>query len=102
MSSIKDLSAEIRAIDATAETKGLNHDALTALLDVVKSEVPSAPAPPPPGTVAVETSPFSVAAGKSLLTKRGILADGDAISAGDLHSVDIFKQFVKSGYIVKN
>jgi len=47
-----------------------------------------------------EKPPFYVEQGKSLTTKRGILADGDAITAADLAGGEAaLKAFVKSGHV---
>ena len=47
--------------------------------------------------------PFSVAKGKSITSKRGILADGDEIKAKDLAGgQDAIDAFVQSGHIDKN
>lgn len=46
--------------------------------------------------------PFSVASGKSITSRRGILAPGDEIKADDLAGgKDALDAFVKSGHVVK-
>ncbi len=99
MPSNKDLIADILKLDESATVDGLNNNALVDLLatltdgsddDITDDVDESLP-------------PFSVAAGKSILTKRGILADGDEITADDLPMGDkTVKHFVKTGHIVKN
>lgn len=46
--------------------------------------------------------PFSVASGKSITSRRGILAPGDEIKAEDLAGgKETLDKFVKSGHVVK-
>lgn len=46
--------------------------------------------------------PFSVAAGKAITSKRGILSDGDEIKADDLAGgKEALDAFVKSGHVAK-
>lgn len=51
----------------------------------------------------VKKPPFSVAPGKAITSRRGILSDGDEIKAEDLAGGKAaITAFVKSGHIVKN
>ena len=46
--------------------------------------------------------PFSVAAGKAITSKRGILSAGDEITADDLAGgKEALSTFVKSGHVAK-
>lgn len=52
---------------------------------------------------AAKKPPFYVKEGKSLITKRGILSDGDEIKADDLAGgKGTLDDFVKSGHVVKS
>ena len=47
--------------------------------------------------------PFSVASGKAITSKRGILSDGDEIKADDLAGgKEALDAFVKSGHVAKS
>lgn len=90
MPSNKDLTAAIAAIDSSFETSGLNNNQLVKMLSDAESDI------------VVKESAYEVSAGKSILTKRGILSDGDEITNQDLPSDDVFEGFIKSGHISKS
>ena len=74
---------------------------------VVAEEVKAAGSPkeePKAAPVKVEakTAPYSIAKGKAVTTKRGILSDGSEVKASDLSGGDdALQAFVKTGHVVK-
>lgn len=51
----------------------------------------------------VQVDVYCVGQGKAITTKRGILADGDEISARDLvGGGEVMTAFIESGHIVKS
>ena len=101
MASNKKLPAQIHAINAHEPIDGMNNKQLAALLvdmratadTVTNTEAEAAEA------VEVTTGP-TVAAGKSITTKRGILVAGDAIAASDLAGGEAaFAQLVAKKYV---
>jgi len=111
------LKQSILALDENADLEGKDLDALTAMLEELKPE-PGNPASEAAEAKAEATAkkksdkaaakkkkkpPFTIAAGKSITTKRGILADGDEIKAADLAGGSkSINDFVESGHIDKN
>lgn len=83
----------------TIETEGLRNDGLAELVSDLKAKKKDADTQ----TAADEKPPFYVMPGKSLTSKRGILADGDEIKADDLAGgKDALDAFVDSGHIGKS
>jgi len=93
MPSNAELIAEIKELDAEAKTGSLSNKKLVALLKELKQ-----PEPQPE----VKVDVYCVGQGKAITTKRGILADGDEISARDLAGGgEAMSAFIESGHIVK-
>lgn len=91
MATKTELAAEIAEITgAEVNADDHKHDELEAMLADAKA-------------TADVTAGYTVAAGKAITTKRGILADGAKIEERDLAGGDdAIAAFVKSGHIVKN
>ena len=111
------LKQSILALDENADIEDKDVDELTAMLEELKPE------PGDPASEAVEAKaaakklkeenaakkkaakkpPYTVANGKSITTKRGIIAEGDEIKAADLAGgTKAITDFVESGHIDKN
>jgi len=111
------LKQSILALDENADLEGKDVEALTAMLEELKPE-PGNPAQEAADAKskakeerkeqaaeeqAAKKPPFTIAKGKSITTKRGILADGDEIKVKDLPGgKEAIDSFVKSGHIDKN
>lgn len=111
------LIESILELDENADFEGKDVEALTAMLEELKPE-PGNPAQEAADAKAAATQakkekaaeakaakkpPYTIAEGKSITTKRGILADGDEIKAKDLSGgKDAIDKFIKTGHIVKN
>ena len=92
MASNAELKAKILALDAESEVEGLSNKDLVTMLSALNTidDIESADAG------------YTVADGKSLTTKRGILGDGAQIKAEDLAGgQEAIDAFLKSGHVVK-
>lgn len=100
------LAAEL---DVEITTDGLNNEQLGDLVSDLKAKARDAEldtqaddAPEAPQEPGAKRPPFSVASGKSITSRRGILAPGDEIKADDLAGgKEALDAFVKSGHVVK-
>ena len=94
---IAELSEELEK-EAPA-TEGKNNGELANILSGLKAEKKEAyEAKAKEG----KKPPFSVAAGKAITSKRGILSDGDEIKADDLAGgKEALDAFVKSGHVAR-
>lgn len=103
----------IKEITAESEKKGVQFSDLEGKsvleLETALTDLQNRTAPPPPGANDQDDDPepdekpvfeYSVAPGKAITTKRGILADGEEITKKDIPE-DAFKSFLKSGQIKK-
>lgn len=97
MPSNKQLTTDILAFDANASLEGMNNDDLAARLKKLRTEatevVPEVAKAMPAG--------HTVAEGRAITSKRGMLEAGDEVSASVLGGgADALEALVKSGYIV--
>ena len=92
---IKSIEAEAteKGVDVP-DTKDLKNDQLAALLsDLKKSEAEA--------VEVIEAPEYTVATGKSITSKRGILSDGDEVFATDFSGgKETLEAFIKSKHIV--
>ena len=111
------LVLSIFGLDENADTEGKTLEELVALLEELTPE-PGDPAKEAADAKTAATKvkkekaaeekaakkpPYTIANGKAITTKRGILAEGDEIKAKDLPGgKEAIDKFVKSGHIVKN
>lgn len=108
-------AAEAKGVDVP-ETEGLKNDELADILSGLKKldgkEAKAAKLAEAAeakkledkanAKAAAKKPPFSVAKGKAITSKRGVLAEGDEIKAEYLPGGDdAIKAFVKSGHVVK-
>ena len=103
MASNKDFIKSIVAINPEAKTDGLNNNQLSELLKSLKTEVVE-PEVVEPEVVEPEVvaAPYSVAEGKAITSRRGILANGAEITVKDLAGgLAALEHFVKTGHVVK-
>lgn len=104
MASNNELRAQILAIDPHASVDGLNNKELAAFLAEAKAPtdtVTDAEADAEAEAAAVDAPAGpTIAKGKSITSKRGILAGGDSVTAGDLAGGEsAFAALVKAGHI---
>lgn len=101
MPSNKDLTADIKELDADAVTDGLNNADLSALLKKLREAKDlEGDKPEEPVAVAVAVG-HTVAEGKAITSARGVLEGGDELSADDLGGgADALAALVKSGHVV--
>jgi hypothetical protein len=100
------LAAEL---EVEITTDGLNNEQLGDLVSDLKAKARDAEldtqaddAPEETQEPAGKRPPHSVASGKSITSRRGILAPGDEIKAEDLSGgKESLDKFVKSGHVVK-
>jgi hypothetical protein len=104
-------AAEAAGVDVP-ETEGKNNAELAAILSELKKTdrkadkaeklAEAAEAVKEDEATEEKKPPFSVAPGKAITSKRGILSEGDEVKAEDFPTGDkALKAFVKSGHIVK-
>lgn len=102
MASNNELRAQILAIDPHASVDGLNNKELAAFLAEAKAPtdtVTEAEAEAEATAVDAPAGP-TIAKGKSITSKRGILTGGDSVTAGDLAGGEsAFAALVKAGHI---
>ena len=97
MATNKDLKNEIYELckklgKSPIDTKGMNNEMLTALVDDLKSGDVDEPKP---------STGNKIAEGKAIITpNRGILSDGESVSVDDFKSIDQFNNLKSLGYIV--
>ena len=111
------LKQSILELDENADLEGKDFGALTAMLAELKPEAGDSAKEGAEAKVEAKAQkkadekaakkkkkpPFTIAAGKSITTKRGILADGDEIKAADLAGGSkAINDFVETGHIDKN
>ena len=115
MPSNKELKESIVAItvEAGVDTpvlSGKSNDELTIMLQKLTTPAPPEPeveAPPEPEVEAppepeVEAFPYSIAPGKSVTCKKGVLADGDEMKVEFIHGgQDSLDKLIKRKYVIK-
>ena len=87
------------------ETQGKNNAQLASVLKNLKT-LPPADEPEvvetPDEPEVVETPEHCVAPGKSIISKRGILAPGEEVKVGDFEGgEETIQAFIKSGHIIQ-
>lgn len=119
------LKQSILELDENADFEGKDLDALTAMFEELKPDAAEeekvkkekaeaakiakaeaakkAKEEKAAEAEAAKKPPYEIAEGKSITTKRGILAEGDEIKAKDLPGgKEALDSFVNSGHVVKN
>lgn len=97
---IKQALALAVALSLVIETDGLSNEKLAALVSDLKAKKKDADT-----VTQADTAPkvaYSIAKGRAITSRRGILADGDEIKENDLAGGQkALDAFVKSGHVVK-
>ena len=105
MASNKELIANILAINPSAVTEGLTNAQLSEMVKGLKgSDAAAAQADEDAAAQALADAekPYTVAKGKAITSKRGILSDGDEVRASDFAGGDeAFAALCKKGHIVR-
>ncbi len=102
MATNKELTESILKLDADAETYGLNNKALAKLLKQLNSVKADDDELSVADVEEVKAHPYSIAEGKSVTCKKGILSHGDEIKADYLGGgQDALDALVKSKVVVK-
>lgn len=114
MPSNKQLNEKIHALNPEADTEGLTNAQLKAMLaeleaaaEAADSEPAADPEPPAaePATVAepAEGFAYTVADGKAITTKRGVLSEGAGVNVDDLAGgKGAASSLADAGLLVKN
>lgn len=88
------------------ETEGLENKDLQTVIDDLEARIKARDGDSDDDDgeeEAEEKAPYTVAMGKGVTTKRGILGDGDEVTAKDFEGgMDTLKDLVKKGVIDKN
>jgi hypothetical protein len=102
MASNNELIAQIKKLDAESDTEDLTNKELAELLAGLKAAPEDEPEDEPEAAPTAPVAPYSVKKGGAVTSKRGILADGQALSAADLAGgQSALDALVKSGHVVK-
>ena len=111
------LKQSILELDENADLEGKDIEALTAMLEELKPEPGDAAKEAAEAKAAAKLAkeekaaeekaakkpPYTIADGKAITTKRGILAEGDEIKVKDLPGgKESLDAFIKTGHVVKN
>jgi hypothetical protein len=109
MPSNKELIEAIAAVSPETDVSGMSNAQMTEKLKELRTEpaepAPAEPAPAEPAPAEPAAAEYTVAPGKAITSKKGILSGdtADEVTADMLAGGDeAIKSFVKSGHIIEN